>query len=74
MAITYSVDDCETKIAELETKLDELATLPTSGRIGADTVNLDKTYDRTKERLKVWERRLQQALNGGKAVRDRRVV
>ncbi|MFH1568526.1 MAG: hypothetical protein ABIL09_11070 [Gemmatimonadota bacterium] len=74
MSITYSIDECETKVAYWDAKVEELAELPDSGKIGDDTVSLKETYKHAKERLAVWQERLATANRKGSVARARRYV
>lgn len=75
MAITYTVAECEAKIVELETELDDLAVLPTGGTIGKDRVHgLDRTQKAIQRRIDVWTRRLLAARNGGAYCPVKRVL
>lgn len=65
MAITYTVAECEARIAAFEAKLDEIAVLPTVGSTPATSLDHSKTADRINERLAVWRDRLAVARAGG---------
>lgn len=66
---TWTVEQCDAKIAEFESALDELALLPTRTTTGKTSVDLSGKSAEIQERLETWRQRRSALLNGGRAPR-----
>lgn len=62
---TYTLEECESKIAEFEAALDELASLPTRGQTGKTTIDLTGASERVRDQLEMWKTRRDALSNGG---------
>lgn len=69
---SYTVEQCDAKLTELQAALDELALLPTRGSTGKTSLDLSGASERVKDQIETWQLRRDALLNGGIALRTRR--
>lgn len=71
--MTWTVPQCEAKLAELREALDELALLPKRGRTGKTELDMTGKVAELEAQIDKWERRREALLNGGRARRKERM-
>lgn len=70
---TYTLEQIDAKIAELEAEEEELARLPDSGSVGATSYSgTGRTLQSVRQLLDTWRRRRRTYLNGGLPLPKRR--
>lgn len=69
---TWTVQQCDDAIAELEAALDELVLLPVRGSTGKTSRDLSGKSAEIQDRIETWQSRRAALLNGGVAVRPQR--
>lgn len=73
MALTYTVDQCETEIAAIDAEIAGMRGLPTSGTVGKTSLDFRNTLAELRRERREWSDRLRAAHNGGCYVAARRV-
>lgn len=73
MALTYTVDQCETEIAAIDAAIAGMRGLPTSGVVGKTSLDFRNTLAELRRERREWSDRLRAAYNGGCYVAARRV-